>query len=191
MNPWGEEIDGALEGMGAKTRTPAAGSTELFQALLLLGLLGQRLSPAMMVLLISPTTLALYNGIAAAKGKLGGSPIWTRVGLDRLFGLLSGRQSQATQMATRAEILALFVVVLEPLLRYRANFVFGFMLYTWLRMRYFAPDSQAQHQQAWAWLDEVTRPLRSRFPIVEIPLGYIKRNFLSLGEQMMNRAARQ
>ncbi|KAK9806982.1 hypothetical protein WJX72_009425 [[Myrmecia] bisecta] len=132
------------------------------------------------LVLVPTLVLALYHTSAFAASRFGQHPLWRKYGAPA-HAWLTSRQTQALTYNAAAEIGVGFLVI-AALLSPPRNLLLVFLYWNFLRMRFYSPDAAAYHRQVWGSINMKVSPLLDRVPALRMPIGYVQRWFLNMGQ---------
>lgn len=103
------------------------------------------------------------------------NPVWSKYG-NVVWGFVKAREVTVLEVCNLAEVFLGFwfiLLLVTPSRRLMTSFVY----WTYLRIRYMAPRSRPGHVVAWAQVDRLSKPLRTKVPLVEKPVQWVVRWF--------------
>ena len=127
-----------------------------------------------LVVLILVRRAVWFLGTHGSKSWVNTKP-WIMVGAP-VWGNLKPREAQILHFSVMAEIFIGFWLILLVLTPAR-QLINTFVYWNYLRMKYLAPRSRPGHTAAWESIDNLTAPMRAKFPFVEKPLILAKQWF--------------
>ncbi|KAK9857999.1 hypothetical protein WJX84_008277 [Apatococcus fuscideae] len=154
-----------------------AATTDFQYALMNMLFLPQR---PMMLVMLPTVVLSTYHAFAFMASNFGQTQLWKAYG-SRGHAWLFSQQQNAIMYNAAAEIGVGFLVIVSVFGNLR-NIIFVFLYWNFLRMRYFTPDASTYHRLVWGQLEQKAAPVFQAVPMLQIPLSFVKKWFLSLAQ---------
>ncbi|GAB4818015.1 hypothetical protein N2152v2_005061 [Parachlorella kessleri] len=133
-------------------------------------------NPAMWLGVIPLAILAAYQASATLNSEFGGTTLWRRVGL-RGHQWLAANKETALRACALAEVLMGFQAVLSVFQYGLRTAMLAYVYWNQLRLRFWAPESRANHVWAWTFINAKAQPLLTAVPALHRYIGFVKRWF--------------